>query len=498
MTSQIHSIGVSTEAKAVGNVGAVSNALLILLASCFLLLFWEFEIQIPKSWLAVSIVLITGVGIWQCTVNGISISARFFILLYGLPFFIQLGTLWEDPFIWWETPLAIQYTMNDGTIEAMLSIGLFGLLGLLFGVQLCAALQLKNKWQFQHVDESRRAQSAATLGMLFYLPFVFLALALSWLASSQETIFTNVYATAQTKGVAQSMNFNAAFLTSYIIFVMCFVDMQLDNQIARKQIKRWVLALAILFTVVILQLLRGDRECSGLLLSICALWITETKSGQFKRVRRFVVPAVSIVLAFIAIGFLRSELSNRERISVSDVGGMIKKGMTYNTWTGVSLTNLGLAEEYASGMSFRLGGTYRDYILSLPPGIIARFLGYERPLDGDDAPNRWFEVAGGGMHPVVVPFANFGIVGAWLILASIGFFISSCDNYGDSRIFSHRFFYGTVLCSSMLWFWYGDMNIVRAIMSYVISVVTYKVCLYAQGEGRCASFQRINMKHPVY
>ena len=117
MTSQIHSIGVSTEAKAVGNVGAVSNALLILLASCFLLLFWEFEIQIPKSWLAVSIVLITGVGIWQCTVNGISISARFFILLYGLPFFIQLGTLWEDPFIWWETPLAIQYTMNDGTIR---------------------------------------------------------------------------------------------------------------------------------------------------------------------------------------------------------------------------------------------------------------------------------------------------------------------------------------------------------------------------------------------
>ena len=87
------------------------------------------------------------------------------------------------------------------------------------------------------------------------------------------------------------------------------------------------------------------------------------------------------------------------------------------------------------------------------------------------------------MHPVVVPFANFGIVGAWLILASIGF-ISSCDNYGDSRVFSHRFFYGTVLCSSMLWFWYGDMNIVRAIMSYVISVVVYKVFLYAQGEGR--------------
>ena len=172
--------------------------------------------------------------------------------------------------------------------------------------------------------------------------------------------------------------------------------------------------------------------------------------------------------------------------------------MTYNTWTGVSLTNLGLAEESASGMSFRLGGTYRDYILSLPPGIITRFLGYERPLDGDDAPNRWFEVAGGGMHPVVVPFANFGIVGAWLILASIGFFVSSCDNYGDSRIFSHRFFYGTVLCSSMLWFWYGDMNIVRAIMSYMISVVAYKVCLYAQGEGRCASFKRIKLKHPVY
>jgi hypothetical protein len=495
MTSESQNVRKTNTRKVLVNTGAVTNTFVITLVSIFVLFFWQIGIEIPKSWLAVSIALTTGIGIWQCSVNGISICSRFFILLYGIPFFVQLGTLWHDPFIWWETPLAIQYTMNDGTIASMLTIGLFGLLGLMFGVQLCAVLRLKNNRHFQPVDESLRPRPAVTLTICFFLPFVFLALALSWLASSQETIFTNVYMTAQTKGVALSMNFNAAFLTSYIIFVMCFVDMQLDDRVARKQIKRWILAVSILYTVVVLQLLRGDRECSGLLLAICALWITEHQSVQFRRVRRFVIPAACVFLAFLAIGFLRSELSNRDRISVADVGGMIKKGLTYNTWTGVSLTNLGLAEDYERGLSLKLGATYRDYILSLPPGIVAKFLGYQRPLDGDDTPNRWFEVAGGGIHPVVVPFANFGMVGAWWILAAIGFFISSCDGYGDSRIFSNRFFYGTVLCSGMLWFWYGDMNIIRAIMSYAISVAAYKVCLNAQRAGRTAYSGHIHTKH---
>ena len=498
MTSQSQNVCRTNTTKVLVNTGAATNAVVITLVSIFILFFWQIGIEIPKSWLAVSIVLTTVIGLWQCSVNGISICSRFFIFLYGIPFFIQLGTLWHDPFIWWETPLAIQYTMNDGTIASMLTIGLFGLLGLMFGVQLCAVLRPKNNRHLQSVDESLRPRPAATLSILFFLPFVLLALALSWLASSQETIFTNVYAVAQTKGAALSMNFNAAFLTSYIIFVMCFVDVQLDNRVDRKQIKTWILTAAILYTVLVFQLLRGDRECSGLLVAICALWITESKSVQFKRVRRFVIPAACVFLVFLAIGFLRSELSNRDRISIADVGGMIKEGMTYNTWTGVSLTNLGLAEDYERGLSLKLGATYRDYILSLPPGIITGFLGYQRPLDGKESPNWWFQVAGGGIHPVVVPFANFGMVGAWLILAGIGFFISSCDGYGDSRIFSNRFFYGTVLCSSLLWFWYGDMNIIRGIMSYAMGVAAYKVCLYAQGQGRTAYTGHIHTKHPVH
>jgi hypothetical protein len=141
-----------------------------------------------------------------------------------------------------------------------------------------------------------------------------------------------------------------------------------------------------------------------------------------------------------------------------------------NTWTSILLTNLAQAAQFRNGTAnYLYGETYVDYFLSLPPGILTRSLGIQRPLESDRGPNWWFiGISAGGIHIVVVPFRNFGIVGAFLILAAIGWFIGWVEMRNDQRRFWGRFLYGAIGVASFFWFWYGDMYLVRILMSVAI------------------------------
>jgi hypothetical protein len=157
---------------------------------------------------------------------------------------------------------------------------------------------------------------------------------------------------------------------------------------------------------------------------------------------------------------------------------MFSEGLNNNTWTYLLLNNLGMAEEHASGRTeYLYGCTYLDYLKSLLPGTVTRSLGIDRPLETDRGPNYWYEgLSMGGIHPVCVPFRNFGALGAFLVLGVYGFVIGRWDIGSSSPAFLPRFLYGSVATTSFLWFWYGDMNIIRCLMIVGILTAAYRFC----------------------
>jgi hypothetical protein len=92
------------------------------------------------------------------------------------------------------------------------------------------------------------------------------------------------------------------------------------------------------------------------------------------------------------------------------------------------------------------------------------------------------------MHPVVVPFMNFGVFGSFGVLALFGVFIVWCDNPVKSKW--RRFLFGVVTASSFFWFWYGDMNIIRGIMGAVMMWMVYFLLIRVQAASRVFKIKR--------
>jgi len=194
-----------------------------------------------------------------------------------------------------------------------------------------------------------------------------------------------------------------------------------------------------------------------------------------RKKKRIAMIAVSVLFSFTLLGTYRFTLSDRSGSS-EPFDETIVSSLKYNTWSGVLLTNLANAAEYRESQKENLWGlTYVQYFQSLPPGIVATFFNYTRPMDGRDNPGVWYAgPAGGGVHIAVVPFRNFGIYGLFLLMALYGILIGLIDRGNDMRTFWWRVMYGSLVTCSFFWFWYGEMNLIRAAMGTIVFGCLYK------------------------
>jgi hypothetical protein len=265
------------------------------------------------------------------------------------------------------------------------------------------------------------------------------------------------------------------------------VDIERDRDAASRRKKLLTLGLGVAYVVVVFQLLRGDRESSGLIVALAALYLTSplrktTRADSFaairKRIRRLTLPLLSAAVVYVWLGGARSLLiAGAESIGPM---AMLQFGLSQNTWTAVLWRNLGTAWEYRHGLiHYKLGQTYLDYLLSLPPGFVTKAFGVDRPLEA------WQGIAyedpagisAGGLHVVIAPFKNFGIAGALCVLFIYGWIGGYLDILNSRGSLAARLLWAATLCSGFLWFWYGDMPFIRAIMIAVAIYWMYRVAI---------------------
>jgi hypothetical protein len=425
---------------------------------------------------------LTLLALIQAKASVLSLMPRFLIGLYALPFSVLLGYLFNPEFAWIFTPRGYEIIQDHLVVREMIAIGTAGLCGLAAGVR--AAAYRANGNSRTVIQESSAPQ---TLGTFIFLGLVATAVTLSWLSSPQETIFEMAYMTDQAATAASRVNFSAASLASYILLVALAIDIERDRNGSRRARKLFALGLGVAYVVIVFQLLRGDRESSGLIVALAALYLTSPLRNTAwtnplkairKRIRRLTLPLLVAAVAYVWLGGARSLL-----IAGTETLGpmaMLQFGLSQNTWTAVLWRNLGTAWEYRHGLiHYKLGQTYLDYLLSLPPGFVTKAFGVDRPLEA------WqgiaFEdpggISAGGLHVVIAPFKNFGITGALCVLFLYGWIGGYLEFVNSRGSLAGRLLWAATLCSGFLWFWYGDMPFIRAIMVAVAIYWMYRVAL---------------------
>jgi hypothetical protein len=398
----------------------------------------------------------------------LGLLSRLMMVVYLMPCSVLLGYLFERDYVWMLTPRGMEVIADERLIAEMIALALIGLLGMIFGLRIAGEKPLPTQ-QPAH-------QPLFTLSIPFYATLAGLGVLLSWMSTPKETIFQAQYFLEQSGTIADQTNFAAAYLVSYLLLLVLYIDAEYDRRRIMRRFKFFVVIACVSYVVVFLQLLRGNRESSGLLAALFGLFVTHPTMMEFgrkgiKAARRRIllafIPVSLLAIIFVSLGEARGTLS--------DVSAQLGPrqtfllGLSQNTWTAVLWTQLGFSWQYREGqLHYRYGSTYRDYVTSLPPGFVAATFNIERPADTRNlAKLDPAGVSAGGLYVLVTPFVNFGALGVLLIMALYGGFIGWIERYHASGSRWSRFLYATVLCSSFQWFWYGDLAFIRALMSAV-------------------------------
>lgn len=409
-------------------------------------------------------------------------------LIYGMPFSCCWGYLINpSDFYWWETPLSKKYMDEPRVMERLLGIGIVGLVALYAGMLMIALI---GRLRWGGTTKRQLAQSPLTeprrryrLGSLAYFLLCGFALLLSWLNAPAGTIFSDVYSAAL--GYAQIFNFNGAFLVSYSIVVLLYVDAEIGVIAGKPEPLKYIsLAATVMIILVFLQFLKGDRESLGLILGMVVLYLTrrqgprrasESKLGRWLKKWMMVGGAISVVVGFLILQFVRVSAATDIKDVRSAVHVVAEGYAKESIWGAILLTNLSQSAGFENGrFDYEHGATYRDYALSLPPGFVTAQLNLTRPIERDNGPQFWYmDVSAGGIHIVCVPYQNFGIAGVAVLLTVIGVLIGISDWLGQRDSWFGRLQYGCAFVLSFHWFWYGDIIAIREVMAFVAIAFMY-------------------------
>lgn len=411
-------------------------------------------------------------------------------LVFSLPFIHVIPYLWfdfdsSDSLDFWLFS-SNPYTLDHRVIELTSMIGAVGGIGFALGISMYPkVIPILDRKYIVRANSTRRS-----LVMPIFWVWLVAGLLLSWLAAPRETLFAAAYTTSASQ--LTNVNFDSAWMISYAIFIYIFCDAILDQNIGRRMLKTKITLVALLYVVLVLQILRGDRESFSLVLGLCLIYFYS--SGPFITSRKLKLPwrkiavfALAIVIISMLVGVARSRLTE-----VSDLSELIDafvvlyeddaigvEMLFHGTWSAVFLTPMSVAGDHIYDLlDLRLGQTYVDLILSIPPGFLADALGYTRPITGLAGPAWEMRYGIGGTHASVVPFMNFSMTGVLLVTAFWAFALSGVERRAmrDGRVSALAL--TCIFCmAAPHWLWYGEKSIMNALIIWVLLRFCYSISL---------------------
>lgn len=379
----------------------------------------------------------------------------------------------NDSKVWGFAPNPFQF--DRAIIARVTLLGTLSALGWYSGYALVAPRRLG------YVPSGAPLRSRS-LGLVSCVVLAIIAVALSWLNCPIETIFQTAYYTSQTR--LDDFNINGAWLLSYCVLALLWLDALTETDLAVRKTKKLIALSTLGFVLVCFQILRGDRDSLGLVIAFIILpfMVRNRKPGAQFRLTWQMKTGLSLLLVFI---FVVAQLLGAVRSVMSDTSfsdGFAEANISIDvlfsgTWSGALLTPLSVAGDRLCGaLPMRWGSTYVDMFLSMPPGVVAKYMGYTRPFEQKAGPALEMHYGIGGTHACVVPFMNFGAPGVVIILGVYGALIGwLMRSYAERRTFGKTFLIAILLIAVPHVLWYGEMYLVRTLMALPILLVIHRL-----------------------
>jgi hypothetical protein len=449
---------------------------------------YAFDIYFPVFVSVIFLVLISIFFLVSMQKRVIGILMPLMWLICALPFIHIIPYLWlpyEDAELlglWWGLTVN-PYMLDLEVIELTGMIGAVTGLGLAFG---CSLLLRSSDKVDSPIGLSKKIKNNLSFGV--WVAWILIGVFLSWLAAPQQNVFNAVYTLSES--LIQNLNFASAWTISYVILIFGFCDAIIDNNIYRKSWKIGIFLCAISYVVIVLQLLRGDRESLPLVIGLILVYFywspkkIVSKNINFSWIRGLVVAVLLLIISMV-VGVMRSELAEVdglssliEKLSIGVNSGTLGLANAFRgTWTGVALTPLSIAGDDIYGLlPIKFGSDYWDLLASSIPGFLADAIGYSRPIDGSHGPAWEMRYGIGGTHFSVLPFINFRMAGVFFISALISFALSRLETKA-ARIYSVKTL--AMLCTTVMiaphWFWYGEKNGMNAAIIFICISIIYSM-----------------------
>jgi hypothetical protein len=409
--------------------------------------------------------------------------------VYLLPFIHIPPYLWfdfnSDPKTLWG--LAVNpYMVDETVIQLTAMLGATGAVGMGFAASFCRTKIFRDTGA--QADGTSRYFSS--LSFLIWFLWLLIGVWLSWISAPREIVFDAAY--TMSASLVEGKNFSSAWMMSYVVLSYVFVDTLIDRNPKRRAWK-WILCLVtIIYIVIWLQLLRGDRESVpwvfGLIL-VYSYWAAPLiKHGRDAALPWLKIAFSIFFLVFVSmvIGAMRSNVVGYDFDDVTELlssmfaeGALGISNMLSGTWSAVLLTPLSVAGDYLEGLlRFKWGETYVDIFLSLPPGFIADAFVYERPLDGTTGLAWEMRYGIGGTHASVAPLVNFGMLGVFVIPALWSSIFLRYEKNALKRLsVINLSFLATIVMAAPHWLWYGEKSGLNAVILWAILAFFYRISL---------------------
>lgn len=434
-----------------------------IILSWLLYLGWSLDIYICSILISVHLFI----SLIFSPANQGSTLSRLYLFLFTLPFlhifeYVNFDFNPNTPFIVGGL-LANPYTLDSHVMERTFNLGLIGQLALASGVFLIPPK-----------SEPQKYSSILLLKKRSFALIILAAILFSWVYAPINDIFMSRYTESASLLQKLKISFNASWLLSYVLMTLAFSDLLREKNKKDKMFKLILFVASLLLIVIYFQFLRGDRECMGLIAALAVLSSIALVPNNLKQVsRRKILLLLSgggallllVVLAQL-VGVIRSTAID-QNLSILPKSIPIAGG----TWSASLLTPVSVVGDFYYNLKEPVhGSTYWDYILSTPPSFFSQAIGYTRPIDTTTGNIAWLMRYGiGGVHAIVAPYLNFGILGVLAAFFFIGLFIGLIEK--SAKIHHSLLTYtlvGTMATVAPHWIWYGDMNLIRALMSFVL------------------------------
>jgi len=438
------------------------------------------DIYMPIFVSATTIIVVGLHLLWLFRKRRIGVLTLLFYAVYILPFIHVFPYLWYDfsslpPENLWG--LAVNpYTTNKTIIELMSMLGATGAIGFIVG-SMCIKGNL-NAFITQDSIKGYR-KSFKSLNLTNFILWSIVAVAFTWISSPQESLFGSNY--TQSIAINHNWNFTSAWMVSYSIIMFVLADSMFEVSPFHRKLKRQIVLFSLFLIVVWFQLLRGDRESLTLVVSVVFMyfiWGVNLKSNRQIKTKQnwsmIIIMALFVFTFSYFIGITRQSLTDVDSISsllsvvenLVDTGEIRIDNMVSGTWSAVLLTPLSVAGDHVNGsLAIKYGQTYVDLLGSIIPGFVADWIGYTRPITGNQGPAWDMRYGIGGTHALVVPFMNFRIIGVFFILGLWGYVFTKIEHTVlKNMTVSNLALLGMIALCLPHWLWYGEKYIMNIIV----------------------------------